>query len=177
MGNDGDWTVSGNNMYSAVSANVGIGTTNPKTILELASGYPYLTLRNITAENANFGGESEIIFKGEMAGGGVSSLGILKFSHEGTGYDDNGRFEIKVNTGYDGDSPPTMFSINSYYGTAIGYQTTANGSYSVAMGYLTEATTHIFNSNGYRNISKWTKINRHGESNNRQWIIFYSHGL
>jgi len=28
-GDDGDWTVSGNNMYAAVSGNVGIGTSNP----------------------------------------------------------------------------------------------------------------------------------------------------
>ena len=110
-GNDGDWTVSGNNMYSAVSGNVGVGVTNPETILEIASGNPYLTLRNTTAENTFGGRESEIIFKGEMVGGDVSSLGVLKFSHNGTGYDENGRFEIKVNTGSDGNTPHTCLGL------------------------------------------------------------------
>lgn len=34
---DDDWTVSGNNMYSAVSGNVGIGTTSPETDLTIYS--------------------------------------------------------------------------------------------------------------------------------------------
>lgn len=32
---DGDWTISGSNIYSAVSGNVGIGTSNPSSMLEL----------------------------------------------------------------------------------------------------------------------------------------------
>ena len=38
VSNDGDWTVSGNNQYSAVSGNVGIGETNP--IFKLDVGHP-----------------------------------------------------------------------------------------------------------------------------------------
>ncbi len=34
---DGDWTVSGNDMYSAVSGNVGIGTNSPQTLLHIQS--------------------------------------------------------------------------------------------------------------------------------------------
>jgi hypothetical protein len=36
-GSDGDWTIAGNNMYSAVSGNVGIGTTQPKAKLDVNS--------------------------------------------------------------------------------------------------------------------------------------------
>jgi hypothetical protein len=43
--NDGDWTVSGNDMYSAVSGNVGIGTSNPQTLLHLQSTSNEPTLR------------------------------------------------------------------------------------------------------------------------------------
>jgi hypothetical protein len=42
---DGDWTVSGNNMYSAVSGNVGIGTSNPQTLLDMLSSNNEPTLR------------------------------------------------------------------------------------------------------------------------------------
>jgi len=35
---DADWTISGNNMYSAVSGNVGIGTTNPSHKLQIRNG-------------------------------------------------------------------------------------------------------------------------------------------
>ncbi len=36
--NDSDWTISGNDMYSAVSGNVGIGTNNPKGPLHIYCG-------------------------------------------------------------------------------------------------------------------------------------------
>ena len=41
-GVDGGWAVSGNNLISAVSGNVGIGTTNPTAELEVASAGSYL---------------------------------------------------------------------------------------------------------------------------------------
>ena len=35
-GSDGDWTIAGDDMHSAVSGNVGIGTTSPTALLEVA---------------------------------------------------------------------------------------------------------------------------------------------
>ncbi len=37
-GTDGDWTVSGNNMYSTVNGNIGIGTANPEEKLHVGDG-------------------------------------------------------------------------------------------------------------------------------------------
>ncbi len=39
---DGDWTISGNDMYSNVTGNVGIGITNPTSKLELGNAGSYL---------------------------------------------------------------------------------------------------------------------------------------
>nr|MBC8488244.1 hypothetical protein [Bacteroidota bacterium] len=38
--NDGDWVVSGNDLYSAVSGNIGVGTTNPGAKLDVRSASP-----------------------------------------------------------------------------------------------------------------------------------------
>ncbi len=49
-GSDGDWTVSGNNMYAAVTGNVGIGTTSPQRILHIADpNYVSLVLEDAGA--------------------------------------------------------------------------------------------------------------------------------
>ena len=152
-GNDSDWTVSGNNMYSAVSGNVGIGVTNPETTLEIASGNPYLTLSNTTAENTNGSRESEIRFKGKQSGGEVSTLGILKFSHDGTSDDESGLFEIKINNGNDGDVPSRMFRIDKNYGIAGGYYSAASGDYSTAFGNQTQASGLNSTSMGYGTVA------------------------
>lgn len=45
-GSDTDWTISGNNMYSTVSGNVGIGTTNPSSKLQIYNGNLSLKSQN-----------------------------------------------------------------------------------------------------------------------------------
>ncbi|RLD60412.1 MAG: hypothetical protein DRJ05_04710, partial [Bacteroidetes bacterium] len=59
LSDDNDWTVSGNNMYSAVSGNVGIGTNNPAEKLDVdgkiaIKGNP--TIYNAWALDADFEG-------------------------------------------------------------------------------------------------------------------------
>lgn len=47
---DGAWTISGNNIYSTYSGNVGIGTTNPLSKLSVGGdGYSYSTISGSTA--------------------------------------------------------------------------------------------------------------------------------
>lgn len=75
---DGDWTVSGVDQYSAVSGNVGIGTTNPFSKLEVYD--PAGPTVTITKDGAD---ASSLFFR-NGTGGGVtdgSSIGLTTAEH------------------------------------------------------------------------------------------------
>jgi hypothetical protein len=60
LGDDGDWTISGNDMYSGVSGNVGIGITDPTTKLHVSGNRNgYLVMR---IHNQNTSGNQSIFF-------------------------------------------------------------------------------------------------------------------
>ncbi len=42
-GDDGDWTISGENMYSGVSGNVGVGVTNPDVKMQICGDFEVIT--------------------------------------------------------------------------------------------------------------------------------------
>lgn len=65
---DGDWTISGDNQYSAVSGNVGIGTTSPGSKLAVHSSGQYGIYGNVT-------GPSSVSIYGEHSNGNVGYLG------------------------------------------------------------------------------------------------------
>ena len=82
--NDGDWTVSGNDQYSAVSGNVGVGTATPLEKLEVLNG-DILVSTNVNSTSR------EITIYGARTGGGTTfnsgaGFGILNFDN----YDNNG---------------------------------------------------------------------------------------
>ena len=53
IANDGDWIISGSDMYSAVTGNVGIGTNNPSNILHLSkNGQLILNIESTGAHNS-----------------------------------------------------------------------------------------------------------------------------
>jgi len=56
-GSDGDWTIVGSDMYSAVSGNVGIGTTNPNVRLSLGTdiNIPKIALYDVVGDFYGFG--------------------------------------------------------------------------------------------------------------------------
>ena len=110
----GTGTTPGSNAKVAVdeSGNVGIGTTEPETLQELAGTAPYLTLQNTTEEDGEGGRESKITAKGEQSGGEEKTLGSIEFSHDGTSDDQKGQFVIYLNDGADDDTPTEVLRID-----------------------------------------------------------------
>jgi hypothetical protein len=111
-GDDGDWTISGNDMYSAVSGNVGIGMTTPiyKLIVKGDANGPAGYFYNI---NITSGGNT----KGIYAEGNAYGTG----TGEGTG----GFFR-----GYGGSTGGIAYGISSNawaYGSSDAYGVYSNG--------------------------------------------------
>ncbi|NIP25182.1 MAG: hypothetical protein GWN67_12680 [Phycisphaerae bacterium] len=149
-GRDNDWTISGNDMYSAVSGNVGIGTTSPSAKLDV-----------------------------EATSGGAATIGSSFNSATGiyaiaTGYNTNASKGCSTAMGYNttasgeystamgsstiasGDHSTAMgaqTTASNFYSTAMGASTTASGQTSTAMGYATTASGHCSTAMGARIIA------------------------
>lgn len=78
-GNDGDWTVSGTNLYSAVSGNVGIGVSTPSEKLEVTGN---LLIRNPQNNGA-------LIFSPSNSGYGVDPEFVIQSAETGAGNNTN----------------------------------------------------------------------------------------
>ena len=77
------------------SGNVGIGTINPGTRLQVNGENPYLTLKNTTDENTDGGAESKIIFEDHSG----TSLAQIQASHDGTADDTKGDLIFSTHDG------------------------------------------------------------------------------
>jgi hypothetical protein len=72
---------------------VGIGDSDPGTVLQITGTEPYLTLKNSTSENVAGGCESKLIFEDH----GNNSLGLIEVSHVGSSDDEKGQMILKTN--------------------------------------------------------------------------------
>jgi hypothetical protein len=149
---DGDWTVSGSDMYSAVSGNVGIGTTSPQAKLdvELPSG-PMGTIggaATIGSSGNSATGDYAIAmgFDTDASGRYSTAMGYLTTANDwfstAMGYNTvaNNFYSTAMGSG-------TIASGGT--STAMGHSTTASGQYSTAMGYSTEASGNGATAMGY----------------------------
>ncbi len=152
MGPDGDWTVSGNNMYSAVSGNVGVGTSSPDSKLHISNGC-------ILAEGAT--GTTPVSGSGTRFMWIPEKRALRAGQIEGDTWDNNNVGLYSIATGYNtkasgyaslaighnnqaNNDGASAFGYNTtasgQQSTALGYYTIASGDYSTAMGYNTSAT-------------------------------------
>ncbi|MBN3036313.1 MAG: hypothetical protein JW861_12075 [Bacteroidales bacterium] len=78
-GSDGDWVVSGSNMYSGVSGNVGIGTTTPQQLLHVAnpSGDAGIVIECGAINKAKLGLLTNIYYGGEIGFRNWLALGTI----------------------------------------------------------------------------------------------------
>jgi hypothetical protein len=121
---DGDWTISGNNMYSAVSGNVGIGTTAPAVRLDVNGDVNTSTVYKIGGNNVLSIAGTSNIFLGPLAG------------HDNT-------------TGYDN----TFLGMNAGYKNNEGYDNTFVGSSAGQSNTTGWYNTFLGHNAGYNNIT------------------------
>ena len=75
-GADSDWTISGNDMYSAVIGNVGIGTYTPDTLLDVEdAGNPIVTIQTSTTSSR----EARLKLKGARTTSETEDIAAIEF--------------------------------------------------------------------------------------------------
>ena len=75
--------------------NVGIGTSAPSQILQVASAAPIVVVQNTTDEHTDGGAESKVLF-GDHAG---NALSMIEGAHIGSSDDAKGQFKVSTNNG------------------------------------------------------------------------------
>jgi hypothetical protein len=78
---------------------IGVGLSNPGTLVEIVGDEPYITIRNTTQEDNVGGRESKVIFEGEQSGGEISTLAQIEASHSTSDDNQAGRLSFSTNSG------------------------------------------------------------------------------
>ncbi len=145
---DGDWTVSGSDMYSGVSGNVGIGTSIPDAPLEVVGRLSLqLNTRNVVVgktagTSLTTGGDNT--FLGYGAGGSIITTFSNTFVGSGAGSSSTSAFSTFI--GYNAGANTT--GIRNIF---LGYQAgnaNSSGTDNTYLGYL----SGLSNTTGSRNV-------------------------
>jgi hypothetical protein len=145
---DGDWGFSGDDIYSAVPGNVGVGTTSPIVKFNVASGNAVL----FGADTLGAGSKLMWIPSKSAFRAGYAHSDLWDWANIGDYSTAMGRHTMASGsrstatgsgTEATGDFSTAMGSVTEAIGdfsTAMSYSTIASGDYSIAMGYWSEAT-------------------------------------
>ena len=126
---------------ASFNINLGIGDTDPGTLLQLSSGEPYITLKNTSAEYTDGGCESKIIFEDHAN----ITLAQIQGSHDGTADDTKGDLIFSTHSG---SALTERMRIDSSGNVGIGFATP-----SYKLNFATSVGTKIcFYNSGSGNI-------------------------
>jgi hypothetical protein len=180
-GDDGDWTISGSDIYSAVSGNVGIGTTSPGAKLDVQmTGSGVGGAATIGASGNTASGDYAVAMGGgSLASGNFSTaMGLstwasgqastaMGYGTVASDYYSTAMGQQAIASGYvstamgfatvaGGDFSTAMGDRSNASGdwsTAMGYQTDASGLWSTAMGFQTDASGRASTAMGYDTVA------------------------
>lgn len=145
ISNDGDWTISGNNQYSTVSGNVGVGTANPTAKLEVLGTFESGQLNNASGANSvalgagNFAAATSIAAGNSNLASGTSSVSL------GDDNSSSGTNSVTLGTENTASNQAAVAVGQSSIASgsvafAAGLQNSASGARSVAMGEYNTAS-------------------------------------
>jgi len=90
-----------------------IGSITSNEFIKIISSSSYIQLENNTSEDTDGGRESEFRVKGKQSGDEITTLGIIRGSHDEAVDDEKGQWEFFTNDGSDGDTPTLALTLNS----------------------------------------------------------------
>lgn len=184
----GDWIVSGNNIYAAVSGNVGIGVTNPVQQLEI-TGALRMPVTTTSTTGVIYKGDAPFMhdFKISTALGLNTYLGLDAGNfNSGTGPNYNGSNNTglgfyalhAISTGYANTAVGSYALSGTNTGienTAVGLQTmttNSTGGKNTAVGYM----AMMQNTTGNQNVAVGFNANYNNQTGSNNTIIGYQAG-